>query len=85
MRNVVMNPYQTEKNFIGGLMDYLESVIIEKVKSILWPRNRPGNYHINFLMYGTDELFLDFMASFHQATQRQQIILSADPVKSMDM
>jgi len=36
-------------------------------------------------MYGTDELFLDFMASFHQATQRQQIILSADPVKSMDM
>jgi len=35
MRNVVMNPYQTEKNFIGGLMDYLESVIIEKVKSIL--------------------------------------------------
>lgn len=78
LRNVVMSPFPTEKNFIGGLMDYLETVITKEVKETLWPRNRPGSYHVNFLMYGTDEIFLDFLTSFHQATQRQQIILSAD-------
>lgn len=78
LRNVVMSPFPTEKNFIGGLMDYLETVITKEVKETIWPRNRPGSYHVNFLMYGTDEIFLDFLTSFHQATQRQQIILSVD-------
>lgn len=78
LRNVVMSPFPTEKNFISSLMNYFQDVINEEVKNTLWPRNRRGSYNVIFLMRGTDEIFLDFLTGFHQATQRQQIILSAD-------
>ncbi|DAA78911.1 TPA_exp: Uncharacterized protein A8136_2696 [Trichophyton benhamiae CBS 112371] len=76
LRNVVMSPFPTHKKFICSLMEVFEKVIEEEVKNV-WERNKRGKYQGVFLMRGTDEIFLDYHTSFHQATRRQQIILAA--------
>lgn len=77
VRNVVMSPFPTDQDFICKIMEKLEEVIIDEVK---WcrKRNDPKSREIEFLLRGTDEVFLDFQTSFHAATQRQQIILAAN-------
>lgn len=77
LRNVVMSPFPTERDFIGQLMSYFQDIIKDEVVERCWPRNKPGNSKVEFLLRGTDEVFLDFVTCFHQATQRQQIIFSA--------
>ncbi|KAE8327244.1 pyridoxal phosphate-dependent transferase [Aspergillus sergii] len=76
VRNVVMSPFPTDQDFIRTIMKELEEVIIEEVE---WcrERNSPDDKEVEFLLRGTDEVFLDFQTSFHAATQRQQIILAA--------
>lgn len=76
VRNVVMSPFPTDGSFINDLMVDFEKVIEEEVKKS-WERNERGSYDALFLMRGTDEIFLDYHTSFHRATQRQQLILSA--------
>ena len=76
IRNVVMSPFPTDGTFINHLMESFETVIEEEVKES-WERNKRGSYDALFLMRGTDEIFLDYQTSFHRATQRQQLILSA--------
>ncbi|OGM43988.1 pyridoxal-dependent decarboxylase domain protein [Aspergillus bombycis] len=77
LRNVVMSPFPTTKDFIRKLMkEELEKVIIEEVKHCR-TRNSRDQKELEFLLRGTDEVFLDFQTSFHRATQRQQIILAA--------
>ena len=76
LRNVVMSPFPTERNFIGQLMSYFQDIIKDEVVNRCWPRNKPGNDKVEFLLRGTDEVFLDFVTCFHQATQRQQIVFS---------
>ncbi|KAB8267849.1 pyridoxal phosphate-dependent transferase [Aspergillus minisclerotigenes] len=77
IRNVVMSPFPTDQDFIRKIMEKLEEVIIDEVE---WcrKRNDPNSKPVEFLLRGTDEVFLDFQTSFHAATQRQQIILAAD-------
>ncbi|KAB8255989.1 pyridoxal phosphate-dependent transferase [Aspergillus pseudonomiae] len=77
LRNVVMSPFPTTRDFIRTLMkEELERVIIEEVKHCR-TRNSREQKELEFLLRGTDEVFLDFQTSFHRATQRQQIILAA--------
>ena len=76
IRNVVMSPFPTDGTFINSLMAGFETVIEEEVKKS-WERNKRDSYDAMFFMRGTDEIFLDYHTSFHQATQRQQLILSA--------
>ena len=76
IRNVVMSPFPTDGTFINHLMEGFETVIEQEVKKS-WERNKRGSYEALFLMRGTDEIFLDYQTSFHRATQRQQLILSA--------
>ncbi|KAB8201918.1 pyridoxal phosphate-dependent transferase [Aspergillus parasiticus] len=76
MRNVVMSPFPTDRDFIRTIMKKLEEVIIEEVDECR-KRNSSDNKQVEFLLRGTDEVFLDFQTSFHAATQRQQIILAA--------
>lgn len=76
VRNVAMSPFPTDGSFINDLMVDFEKVIEEEVKKS-WERNERGSYDALFLMRGTDEIFLDYHTSFHRATQRQQLILSA--------
>ncbi|KAI3231206.1 hypothetical protein DTO012A9_8158 [Penicillium roqueforti] len=78
LRNVVMSPFPTERGFIHQLMEKLEETIIDEVKNSCRPRNSPTANTIEFLLRGTDEVFLEFQTKFHRATQRQQIILAVE-------
>ncbi|KAF7585398.1 hypothetical protein BBP40_011024 [Aspergillus hancockii] len=78
LRNVMMSSFPTDGDFIDKLMQELEKVIIDEVKKCR-ERNSVTANPIEFLLRGTDEVFLGFHTSFHRATQRQQIILSAEP------
>ncbi|KAI6764322.1 hypothetical protein HG530_008111 [Fusarium avenaceum] len=79
IRNVVMSPFPTRKGFIDTLMKDLEGVIRKEVQACR-KRNKPGKNKVQFLVQGSpgsSEVFLSFMPSFHKATKRQQIVLSA--------
>ncbi|THC87545.1 hypothetical protein EYZ11_013009 [Aspergillus tanneri] len=85
MRNVVMNPFPTDRDFINTLiLQELEKVIIQEVNKIR-ERNNPEKRAITFLLRGGEsnppsscKVYLDFQTCFHRATQRQQIILAAE-------
>ncbi|CEI60384.1 unnamed protein product [Fusarium venenatum] len=80
IRNVVMSPFPTKKDFISTIMHDLENVVIEQVKECR-KRNDPGAKKLQFLVQGSpdsSEVFLVFQASFHGVTRRQQVILSAE-------
>ncbi len=80
LRNVVMSPFPTHMNFIDELMNSFQSVVKEEVERCR-KRNKADKYRIEFRVDGnpTDsEVSLVFQTSFHTATRRQQIILSAE-------
>lgn len=80
IRNVVMSPFPTKKDFISTIMHDLENVVIEEVKKCR-ERNDPGAKKLQFLVQGSPnapEVYLVFQASFHSITRRQQVILSAE-------
>ncbi|KAF7596071.1 hypothetical protein BBP40_003333 [Aspergillus hancockii] len=77
LRNVVMSPFPTKKDFIGELMRAFEKVVKEEVKGCR-DRNKRGDRRIQFLMQGTDVVFLVLQASFHLSPLRQQLILAAE-------
>lgn len=87
LRNVVMSPFPSQMNFIVQLMKDLEGQIFDEVKYCR-QRNTAGLENIRFLVQGSPddtEVFLAFQTSFHSATRRQQLILSAtldDKLKS---
>ena len=76
LRNVVMSPFPTDQGFMKRIMELFEDIIIDEVR---WCRDRNSvkDKNVEFLLRGTDAVFLDFQTSFHAATQRQQIILAA--------
>ncbi|KAF4999003.1 hypothetical protein FGRMN_2802 [Fusarium graminum] len=86
IRNVVMSPFPTRQGFITKLMGDFEKVILEEVEECR-KRNDPDKKKVKFLVQGSPgsgNVFLSFQASFHSATKRQQIILSAsldDPLQ----
>jgi hypothetical protein len=80
IRNVVMSPFPTKKDFISTIMKDLEKVVIEQVEKVR-KRNDPGAKKLKFLVQGSpdaSEVYLVFQASFHSVTRRQQVILSAE-------
>lgn len=80
LRNVVMSPFPTKHYFIGKLWDEFEKKVNEEVKQVRM-RNDPTAHKVQFLVQGTDttgKTFLVLQTSFHTATLRQQLIVSAD-------
>lgn len=77
IRNVVMSPFPTQNYFIGTIMDALEDVIQQEVRTTR-ERNRLGKNVAKFLMQGTDTVFLALQTSFHCANLRQQLIVSGE-------
>lgn len=77
IRNVVMSPFPTQNYFIGNIMDALEDIIEQEVRTTR-ERNRRGKHVAKFLMQGTDKVFLTLQTSFHCANLRQQLIVSAE-------
>lgn len=76
LRNVVMSPWPTQHDFIGMLMKEFENVVNAEV-DVCRGRNLRNLYVAKFLMQGTDEVFLVLQTSFHYATLRQQVIVTA--------
>ncbi|KAL5504862.1 hypothetical protein ACEPAH_7525 [Sanghuangporus vaninii] len=76
LRNVVMCPFSTTHGFLRELTDYFQSVLEEEVENAL-KRNeeQPGTH--NFTVQGTDKLYLVHLPTFHMASGRRQIILTA--------
>ncbi|CAG7948880.1 unnamed protein product [Penicillium nalgiovense] len=80
LRNVVMSPFPTKHYFIGELWDEFEKKVNEEVEQVRI-RNDPTAHKAQFLLQGTEstgKTFLVLQTSFHTATLRQQLIVSAD-------
>lgn len=80
LRNVVMSPFPTYKEFIDVLMKDFQKVIREEVKVCRERNKRDKKETAQFLVQGSptgSEVFLVFQTSFHSANRRQQIILKA--------
>ncbi|KAI9932016.1 hypothetical protein ASPWEDRAFT_68450 [Aspergillus wentii DTO 134E9] len=77
LRNVVMSPFPTKHYFIGKLWDEFEKVVNQEVRRVR-TRNDPAAHKAQFLLQGTDKIFLVLQTSFHTATLRQQLIVRAD-------
>lgn len=80
LRNVVMSPFPTKHYFIGKLWDEFEKKVNEEVEYVR-ERNDPTAHKVQFLLQGTQptgKTFLVLQTSFHTATLRQQLIVSAD-------
>lgn len=77
LRNVVMNPFPTERNFIGNLVQIFRSVVEEEVK-VCQQRNSAAPTNHEFLLQGRDKLFMLHLPSFHVANHRQQLIVEID-------
>ncbi|RBR06154.1 uncharacterized protein FIESC28_11169 [Fusarium coffeatum] len=80
IRNVVMSPFPTKRDFISTIMKDLEKVIRDEV-DVCRKRNKPGEKNLQFLVQGSSgspEVYLVFQASFHSVTRRQQVIISAE-------
>ncbi|RGP63878.1 hypothetical protein FLONG3_9772 [Fusarium longipes] len=80
IRNVVMSPFPTKKDFISTIMRDLEQVVIKEVEECR-KRNKPDQKKLQFLVQGkpdAPEAYLVFQSSFHSVSRRQQVILSAE-------
>lgn len=80
LRNVVMSPFPTKHYFIGKLWDEFEKEVNKQVDQVRI-RNDPSAHKAQFLLQGTqptEKTFLVLQTSFHTATLRQQLIVSAD-------
>ncbi|PVH72326.1 pyridoxal-dependent decarboxylase domain protein [Cadophora sp. DSE1049] len=77
LRNVVMNPFPTERNFIGNLAQIFRGVVEEEVK-VCQQRNSAAPTNHEFLLQGRDRLFMLHVPSFHIANHRQQLIVEIE-------
>ncbi|XRM42698.1 hypothetical protein ABZX51_005909 [Aspergillus tubingensis] len=77
LRNVVMSPFPTDMKFIDELMQEFKKVVMQEV-IVSRERNKQGRQQASFIMQGTDEVFLVYQPSFHEATKKEQIIVTAD-------
>ena len=80
LRNVAMSPFPTKHYFIGKLWDEFEKEVNEQVDQVRI-RNDPSAHKAQFLLQGTqptEKTFLVLQTSFHTATLRQQLIVSAN-------
>ncbi|KAK2767766.1 hypothetical protein FQN54_003925 [Arachnomyces sp. PD_36] len=77
IRNVVMSPFPTQNDFIQDIMGDFQKVVIEEVEKAR-ARNTRSDHIVEFLVQGTETVFLVLQTSFNYATLRQQLIVSAD-------
>ncbi|KAL5315999.1 hypothetical protein ACEPPN_016873 [Leptodophora sp. 'Broadleaf-Isolate-01'] len=77
LRNVVMNPFPTEKNFIGKLAGIFRDVVEEEVK-VCQQRNSSAPTNHEFLLQGRQKLYILHVPSFHIANHRLQLIVEID-------
>ncbi|KAL1631219.1 hypothetical protein SLS56_004466 [Neofusicoccum ribis] len=74
LRNVVMSPFPTEKDFISELTNIFKKVVKTEVDTVRQRNESSASIH-EFLMQGNDTVFLLHKPSFHVANHRRQTIL----------
>ncbi|KAK6216154.1 hypothetical protein LQW54_003728 [Pestalotiopsis sp. IQ-011] len=77
LRNVVMSPFPTDGNFINRLADIFYKTVKDETE-IVRKRNEVGEDLHNFLIQGTENIYLIHLPMFHVANDRQQLIVSVD-------
>ncbi|KAF2702797.1 pyridoxal-dependent decarboxylase domain protein [Pleomassaria siparia CBS 279.74] len=77
LRNVVMSPFPTERDFITDLTNIFKGVVESEVKTAQ-KRSMSSPADHEFLMQGSDKIFLVHKPSFHAANMRRQTILEVD-------
>ncbi|KAI1110545.1 pyridoxal-dependent decarboxylase domain-containing protein [Nemania sp. NC0429] len=77
LRNVVMSPFPTDGQFTNKLAKILYDTV-EKETEIVRKRNTLAPDFHNFLIQGTESIYLIHFPMFHVANHRQQLIVSAD-------
>ncbi|KAL5504865.1 hypothetical protein ACEPAH_7528 [Sanghuangporus vaninii] len=77
LRNVVMCPFSTTNDFLKKELIRTFRVILEKEVEEVRKNNEeePGTH--TFIVQGTDKLYLVHLPTFHMASGRRQIILTA--------
>jgi glutamate/tyrosine decarboxylase-like PLP-dependent enzyme len=76
LRNVVMSPFPTDGNFLRKLAQIFEEKVREEAE-IVRKRNEVTDDFHNFLVQGTEKIYLIHLPMFHVANHRQQLIVSA--------
>ncbi|EKG20154.1 Pyridoxal phosphate-dependent decarboxylase [Macrophomina phaseolina MS6] len=77
LRNVVMSPFPTERDFVSELAGIFMNVVAEEVK-VCQMRNEVTKGLHEFVVHGADDVFLVHKPSFHVANHRRQTILGVD-------
>ncbi|KAF4626757.1 hypothetical protein G7Y89_g11399 [Cudoniella acicularis] len=77
LRNVVMNPFPTEKNFIGRLAGIFKDVVDEEFK-VCQKRNSDAPTNHELLLQGQEQFYMTHIPTFHIANHRQQLVLEID-------
>nr|XP_036588515.1 pyridoxal-dependent decarboxylase domain protein [Colletotrichum truncatum]KAF6799888.1 pyridoxal-dependent decarboxylase domain protein [Colletotrichum truncatum] len=75
LRNVVMSPFPTDGNFTNSLAQIFYDVV-EKETEVVRKRNTLAADFHNFLIQGTEQIYLIHLPMFHVANHRQQLIVS---------
>ncbi|KKY21241.1 putative pyridoxal-dependent decarboxylase domain protein [Diplodia seriata] len=77
LRNVVMSPFPTEKDFITELTTIFKKVV-EKEVTVSRERNALTEDNHEFLVQGQDPIYFVHKPSFHAANHRRQTIFEVD-------
>ncbi|KAF9872470.1 pyridoxal-dependent decarboxylase domain protein [Colletotrichum karsti] len=77
LRNVVMSPFPTDGNFTNDLAQTFYDVV-EKETEVVRKRNTLAPDFHNFLIQGTEKIYIIHLPMFHVANHRQQLIVSAE-------
>ncbi|KAL1650206.1 hypothetical protein SLS58_001017 [Diplodia intermedia] len=77
LRNVVMSPFPTEKDFITELTTIFKKVV-EKEVMVSRERNALTEDNHEFLVQGQDPIYFVHKPSFHAANNRRQTIFEVD-------
>ncbi|KAF2146332.1 uncharacterized protein K452DRAFT_355737 [Aplosporella prunicola CBS 121167] len=79
LRNVVMSPFPTEKDFIAEIVGVFKKVALEEAE-LCRKRNDQTVADHEFIVQGTDLIYLVHKPSFHVGNYRHQTILEVEIV-----
>jgi len=76
MTLVPMSPFPTAHNFVNSFADTFKEAALEEIEEC-YTRIVASPAHHTFVMQGTEQLFLSYIAVFNIGSYRQQVILTA--------
>ncbi|KAF2971517.1 hypothetical protein GQX73_g2076 [Xylaria multiplex] len=77
LRNVVMSPFPTDGNFTNNLAKIFYDTVAAETEVVRKRNTLAPDFH-NFLIQGTESIYLIHLPMFHVANHRQQLIVSAN-------